>query len=92
MPHALKDQEIAMLRAELEILMKERETLLRATGAAAVFVANLDSRTLPEETYEAAELLAESLNALREETLRDALDSVKAHVDLPPETEVTADS
>jgi hypothetical protein len=67
-----------MLRSEIEMLMSERRTLLRVTGAAAVFVANMDSKILPRETYESAELLAEGLNALPEDTLRDALDVVKA--------------
>ncbi|MDP2154445.1 MAG: hypothetical protein Q8J61_00480 [Sulfuricella sp.] len=80
MPHELKDQEIAMLRAELEMLMGERQTLLRITGAAAAFVAELDADVLPEDTLEAAELLAEYINAAPEETVRDALEIVKAEV------------
>jgi hypothetical protein len=80
MPHVLKDQEIAMLREEMELLIGERQTLLRIAGAAAAFVAELDSRSLPEETYDAAEMLAECLNAVSEETLRDALEAVKAHI------------
>jgi hypothetical protein len=70
-------QEIAMLRAEVEILMSERQALLRAAGAAAVFVANLDSETLPEDTYEVADLLAHALNDLPEDTLRDALEAAR---------------
>ena len=69
-----------MLRSEIELLMKERQVLLRVTGAAAVFVAELRTETLPEETYQAAELLAEYLNAASEETIRDALDAVKANI------------
>lgn len=80
MPHVLKDQEIAMLRTELEMLMGERQTLLRITGAAAAFVAELDADVLPEDTLEAAELLAECLNAAPDETMRDALEIVKAEV------------
>jgi len=80
MSHPSLDQESAMLRSELELLMKERQVLLRVTGAAAVFVAELRTETLPEETYQAAELLAEYLNAASEETIRDALDAVKAHI------------
>lgn len=80
MPHVLKDQEIAMLRAELEMLMAERRTLLRIAGAAAAFVAELDAGVLPEETLEAAEMLAECLNAAPDETMRDALEIVKAEV------------
>ena len=80
MPHVLKDQEIAMLRAELEMLMGERQTLLRIAGAAASFVAELDAGELPENTLEAAEMLAECINAAPEETMRDALEIVKAEV------------
>lgn len=80
MPIAMKDQEITMLRAELEILMKERQTLLKIAGAAVVFVAELDPDQLPEDTYDAADMLAECLNEVSEETLRDALEVVKAEI------------
>jgi len=80
MPLAMKDQEIAMLRAEMEMLMKERQTLLKIAGAAAVFVAELDPDQLPEDTYDAADMLAECLNEVSEETLRDALEVVKAEI------------
>lgn len=80
MPHVLKDQEIAMLRTELEMLMGERQTLLRIAGAAAAFVAELDAGMLPKSTLEAAEMLAECLNAAPDETMRDALEIVKAEV------------
>lgn len=81
--HALNNQEVRLLREELEMLMVERQKLLQVVGAAAVLVANLDSETLPEDqdTIDAAELLAESLNALSEESLKDALDSVRAEFD-----------
>jgi hypothetical protein len=59
------------------MLMRERESLLQVAGAAAMFVADMDSAALPENTYDDAEMLAESLNALREETLRDALQAVR---------------
>jgi hypothetical protein len=73
-----QDEEIAMLRAELEGLMHERVNLLRTVGAAAVFVANMDSSSLPEAAFEAAEQLAASLNQLDEESLREALETVHA--------------
>ncbi len=81
--HATKEDEVRLLREEIELLMTERRQLLQVTGAAAVFVANLDSDSLPEDagTIDAAELLAEQLNGLSEETLRDALESVRAEVD-----------
>jgi hypothetical protein len=76
----LKNEEITMLRNELELLMGERQLLLRIAGAAAAFVAELDTETLTADTYEAAELLSELLNETSEETLRDALEAVKAHI------------
>lgn len=79
MPNALKDQEVAMLRSELELLMKERQSLLQVAGAAASLIAELDSFDVPAAAMEAAELLAERINALPEETLQDALASVDAH-------------
>jgi hypothetical protein len=72
-----REQELSMLRTEIEMLMAEREHLLRTTGAAAMFVAKLDSHSLPESTYEAADILAGAINSLPEETLRDAVDLVR---------------
>jgi hypothetical protein len=80
MPHTINQEEISMLRAELEMLMKERQTLLKVTGIAAGLVAELDSHNLPIGTEEAAELLATSINALSEETLKDALNAVHAEI------------
>ncbi|MEQ1663490.1 MAG: hypothetical protein ABL877_12430 [Thiobacillus sp.] len=81
--HAMKKDEVSLLRDEIELLMTERRQLLQVTGAAAVFVANLDTDALPDEsgTIDAAEMLAEQLNELPEETLKDALESVRAIVD-----------
>ncbi|MBY0474015.1 MAG: hypothetical protein K2Q13_03015 [Nitrosomonas sp.] len=73
----LKGREVSMLREEMEILMNERQCLLDATGAAAMFVAKLDSTVLPESACQAAKILSSSLNNLPEETLRDALERVK---------------
>jgi len=66
-----------MLSKEVEILMAERARLLRVAGAAAQFVAVMDSDNLPEKVATEAEILAESVNALSEDTLRDALISLK---------------
>jgi hypothetical protein len=65
-----------MLSKEIEILMSERSRLLRVAGAAAQFVAVMDSRNLPEKVATEAEILAESVNALSEDTLKDALVSI----------------
>jgi hypothetical protein len=65
-----------MLTKEIEILMAERAKLLRVAGAAAQFVAVMESRSLPEKVATEAEILAESVNALPEDTLKDALVSI----------------
>ena len=65
-----------MLGTEIEILMAERAKLLRVAGAAAQFVAVMESRNLPEKVATEAEILAESVNALSEDTLKDALVSI----------------
>jgi len=83
MPHQiiqLKDQEITMLRKEMEILMSERQMLLRIAGTAATLIAELDEKTLPPATYEAAEFLGEFLNELPDESMSDALEAVHAYV------------
>ena len=74
----LREQAVSMLRGEMEILMNERQCLLDTTGAAAIFVANLDSTLLPDSACQAAKVLSNSLNKLPEETLRDALEKVKS--------------
>lgn len=79
MPH--RDQEIAMLRRELELLMGERQSLLRIAGASAVLIASLDSQQLPVGAIEAADQLATAINLLTEESLQDALSSVKAEIE-----------
>jgi hypothetical protein len=58
--------------------MKERANLLLTVGAAAAFVADMDSSSLPESAFQAAELLAASLNELDEDSLREALEIVNA--------------
>ena len=65
-----------MLSREVELLMAERAKLLRVAGAAAQLVAAMDTRTLPARVTTEADILAESVNALPEETLRDALVSI----------------
>lgn len=85
MPH--RDQEIAMLRRELEMLMGERQILLRVVGASAALIASLDSQRLPVGAIESADLVATSINDLAEETLQDALDSVRAEIEAEPSAE-----
>lgn len=80
MTDKLNKQEISMLREELEMLMAERGSLLKAVGAAAVLMANTDGRDLPAEAAEAAEMLSRLVNALPEETLKESLESVQAEL------------
>ena len=80
MQSTINQEEISMLRAEVELLMRERQALLKVSGAAAGLIAELDSHDLPKGTVEAAELLASSINSLSEETLQDALNAVQAAI------------
>ena len=62
-----------MLSKEIEILMAERTKLLKVAGAAAQFLAVMDGGKLPQSVATEAEILAESVNGLAEDTLKDAL-------------------
>jgi hypothetical protein len=77
----MNKHEIDLLSQEIEMLMNERARLLKVVGAAAVLVANADAALLQPNAVEAAEMLSETLNALPEETLKDALDAVHAEQD-----------
>jgi len=73
----MNKQEIEILGEEIEMLMQERTKLLKVAGAAAALIAHASVKTLPEEVMKDAEMLSKSLNALREETLKDALDAMQ---------------
>jgi hypothetical protein len=77
----MNKEEVAMLSKEIEMLMQERTRLLKVVGAAAVLVANTDPESVQDEAMDAAEMLSETLNALPEETLKDALESVQAEAE-----------
>jgi hypothetical protein len=77
----MNKDEVELLSQEIEMLMNERARLLKVVGAAAVLVANTDAKNLPNGAVEAAEMLSETLNALSEETFRDALEAVHAEPD-----------
>ena len=74
----MNKQEVDLLSKEIEMLMAERARMLKVVGAAAVLVANADAKLLQKNAVDAAEMLSELLNALPEETLQDALESVNA--------------
>ncbi|OIR16060.1 hypothetical protein GALL_35650 [mine drainage metagenome] len=77
----MNKHEVELLSQEIEMLMNERARLLKVVGAAAVLVANADAALLQPNAVEAAEMLSETLNALPEETLKDALEAVHAEQD-----------
>lgn len=76
-----RDQEIRLLREEVEMLIAERQALLQVVGAVAGLIASLDSNRLPVGAIESADLVATMLNRLSEETLQDALGAVHAEID-----------
>lgn len=80
MPKKIDQNEIAMLSNELELLMRERATLLKVAGAAAGLIAEMKTSDLPIATIEAADILATLINGLSEETLQDALNAVHAEI------------
>ncbi len=88
MPH--REQEIMLLKKEVEFLMEERQLLLQIVGAAAALIASIDSQRLPVGAVEAADVVSTSINLLPEETLRDALSAVHAEIETEsPQTNAT---
>lgn len=80
MQNTIHQNEINMLRTELELLMRERQALLKVTGIAAGLIAEMNSHDLPIATVEAADLLSTTINKLSDETLQDALSAVHAEI------------
>ncbi len=80
MQNTLNQNEINMLRTELELLMRERHSLLKVAGVAAGLIAEINSHNLPIRAVEAADMLATNINSLSEETLQDALMAVNAEI------------
>ncbi len=69
--------ETLMLTSEIELLMADRQKLLTLAGAAAKFVEKVNIEKLPMSVIPLAEAIASSVNELSEETLREALLTVK---------------
>jgi hypothetical protein len=69
--------DVAMLRSEIEMLMTDRDRLLRIAGAAAKFVEKVNIAKLPVSAIPLAEAVASAVNTLSEETLREALLAIK---------------
>ena len=73
----MNKQEVELLGDEVEMLMQERTMLLEVVGAAAMLISHADAQDLPPEVVDSAERLSKALNALREDTLKDALEAVR---------------
>ena len=69
--------ETLMLTSEIELLMSDRQVLLKLAGTAAKFVEKVNIEKLPMSAIPLAEAIAERVNDLSEETLREALLSLK---------------
>jgi hypothetical protein len=71
-----ENNEVSMLRSEIELMVADRQALLKLAGAAAKFVDKTDIAKLPMSVIPLAEALAQGLNGLSEDTLHEALQSV----------------
>jgi hypothetical protein len=69
---------VEMLRSEIELMMSDRDALLRIAGAAARFVEKVNIAKLPVSAIPLAEALASSVNALSEDTLKESLAAIKS--------------
>lgn len=63
-----------LLATEIELIIRERERLLQAAGAAAALFTRLNIRMIPREAREQVRRLGVVLDALPEETLTDAIE------------------
>lgn len=72
------------LGAEIELMMRERERLLHAAGAAAALFTQLDVRDLPSQARASLWRLGATLASLSDETLADALEQVLSEADSRP--------
>jgi len=62
-----------LLSTEIEQIIREREHLLQAAGAAAALFSKLNIRDFPSEAREPVRRLGAVLDTLSEETLTDAI-------------------
>ncbi|EXI92045.1 MAG: hypothetical protein AW12_00886 [Candidatus Accumulibacter sp. BA-94] len=76
-----RDGVASLLGQEIEILMRERQRLLQVVGATAALIASLDTRDLPAASVRAADIVASAINALSDESLRDALAAAHARIE-----------
>ncbi|MBC7624357.1 MAG: hypothetical protein H7232_13315 [Aeromicrobium sp.] len=68
---------VEMLRSEIELMVSDRDALLRVAGAAAKFVEKVNIAKLPVSAIPLAEALSVGVNALSEDSLKEALAAIK---------------
>lgn len=71
------------LGTEIELIIRERERLLRTAGAAAALFTALNIRDFPREAREPMRRLGITLESLPDETLTDAIEQILALADEP---------
>lgn len=74
------------LAAEVELIIRERERLLRTAGAAAALFTRLNIRDFPRDAREQLRRLGAVLDALPEETLTDAMEVMIGRASSHPAT------
>jgi hypothetical protein len=71
-----RDGAKAWLGAEIELIIRERERLLHAAGAAAALFSALDIADLPLKARASLRRLGATLASLSDETLSDAMEQM----------------
>lgn len=67
------DQAYRLLSAELEMLVREDALLLKIAGVALMFLSRLEGTALPAQAAPAADLLADLITEIPDDTLCEAL-------------------
>ncbi len=70
---AFQENEIAMLRSELEMMLEEDTRLKKIVGAAAMFISRLEGEVLPKKTVVAGLALARLIDEMPDDTMCEAL-------------------
>lgn len=73
----LPEDEVAMLRSELELMIHEDAYMKKIVGAAALLISRLDRVQLPGGTVRAALSLAYLIEAMPEEVVCEAMNSFR---------------
>lgn len=70
---AFQENEISMLRMELEMMLEEDTRLKKIVGAAALFISRLEGEVLPKATVLAGLSLARLIEDMPDDTMCEAL-------------------